>query len=649
MKPPRLHTVEAALLAAGVFAVYAAGACRTIYVGDSGELVAAVYLLGIPHPSGYPLYVLLGKLWTLLVPLGSVAFRMSLFSAATGAAACGILHWLARRLGLGRTAAATSALLLAFSPSFWAEANVQRVYTLNALFTALVTAAAFAWHRTRDPRLLALGFFFCGLGATNHTFMAIAAAALAAFALLSEPPLARQPRRAVLCATAFAIGLLPYLYLPIRSRFDPPLDWGNPETPESFMNVVLRRDFWGRAWIEGPRDAVPIGADYLRSLGVELLWAGALLAAVGIVVGAKRRWPVLFPLLVMAANVTAVALHGSRTDIFIWHRYYIPSYMMAAVLAGMGTQRLVERLPAALRAAPLVVPLGLLLTGWTEFDRSRYRLAEDFSRTLLASIPPGGHLIADDDNILFVLIYLHLVEDVRPDVDLILQGVGEARLPPLRFNPDNDPLYLTHHPNWSVKGLEIVPFGLVFQTVRAGTPVPPPPALKDSLEGERDPRVPKDYLTQNLIGHFHYMIGSTEEARDWPMAAREFDRATVASPDNDVLFYNLGLIYRREGLLDEALAFFARSHAINPRHIASISRSRASDRVAEVEAERNRLASIEGGFPGGPAPASGRELAEWHLRMAAWLEQHGEALGAQGHRLRALILAAPRHADASPR
>src|SRR6185503_4984164 len=158
-------------------------------------------------------------------------------------------------------------------------------------------------HRTRNPRVLALGFFFCGLGATNHTFMAIAAAALAAFALLTEPQLARQPRRIALVGLAFAVGLLPYLYLPIRSRADPPLDWGNPETLESFMPVVLRRDFWGRAWIEGPRDVIPIGAEYLRSLGAELFWVGALLAAAGIVVGAKRRWPVLFPLLVMAANV----------------------------------------------------------------------------------------------------------------------------------------------------------------------------------------------------------------------------------------------------------------------------------------------------------------------------------------------------------
>src|SRR5512146_2180400 len=133
-------------LAAAAFAVYAAGACRTIYVGDSGELVAAVATLGIPHPSGYPLYVLLGHLWTLLVPLGSVAFRMSLFSAFCAALAVGLVYLAGRALAAGRTAALAAALVFAASPSFWGEANVQRVYALNAGFVALATLAALRWH-----------------------------------------------------------------------------------------------------------------------------------------------------------------------------------------------------------------------------------------------------------------------------------------------------------------------------------------------------------------------------------------------------------------------------------------------------------------------------------------------------------------------
>ncbi len=126
----------------GLFALYAVGACRTIYVGDSGELVAAVHTLGIPHPSGFPLYVLLGKLWTLVLPVGSIAFRMSLFSAMCAAAACTVLLVVGRVVGLGRRAAIFGALMLGLAPSFWSQANIQRVYTLNAL--SLVVAVLFA-------------------------------------------------------------------------------------------------------------------------------------------------------------------------------------------------------------------------------------------------------------------------------------------------------------------------------------------------------------------------------------------------------------------------------------------------------------------------------------------------------------------------
>ena len=119
----------------------------------------------------------------------------------------------------------------------------------------------------------------------------------------------------------------------------------------------------------------------------------------------------------------------------------------------------------------------------------------------------------------------------------------------------------------------------------------PPPALvlpDGPLAGENDPGVPKDYLTQNLIGHFHYMLGVSFETRDWSRARREFDAAARAAPSNDVLFYNLGLIYQRNGLLDDAAAAFERSQAINPRHLPSGTRPRAADRLAELAVLRTQ-------------------------------------------------------------
>jgi tetratricopeptide (TPR) repeat protein len=337
-------------------------------------------------------------------------------------------------------------------------------------------------------------------------------------------------------------------------------------------------------------------------------------------------------------------MHGSRSDIFVWHRYYIPTYVVMALFAGLGSQALIERvrLPRLARVLSLALPAVMLVVGYPRNDRSRYRIAEDFSRSLLRTLPPGAHLMASDDNILFVLIYLSLVEGVRPDVDLVMQGAGGSGAPQLRFDPEGDPLFMTHHPNWTLPALEIVPVGLVFRALRAGSPLPEPMIPSTTLAGENDPRVPKDNLTRNLIGDFHYMLGITWEIRDWPRARDELELASKVAFDNDVLHYNLGLIYWRNGLFDRSLAAFQRSAEINPRHLASNDRVYPMDKVRELRAEVDRVRRIEASLAqspellaAGPADASS---PEWHLVLATLLDARGEELAALGHRLRAAEL-----------
>ncbi len=548
-----------------------------------------------------------------------------------------MLYLAARESGVGRTASAGAAWLFAFGPSYWAEANVQRVYALNALFVALALLLAMRWHRRRRDRDLVAAAFVCGLGAANHLEMAVVALAIGLFAVVSDPGIRRRGRTIAAALAAAAAGLLPYLYLPLRARSHPLLEWGRPESAKGLAAVVLRSDFWGRRWIERPADLGPIVADYGRSLASESAWIGLGLAVLAVVLARRRRLPVLLPLLVMAANVAVLALHGSRSDLFIWHRYYIPSYLALALLAAWGWQAAADFLRPRIAVLALLPPAVLLAAGWRANDRSRYRIAEDYSRTLLASLPPGSQLVASDDNILFVLMYLNLGEGLRPDVNLVLEGVGGAALPPLAFNPDRDPVFLTHSPNWNNAALEAVPVGLVFRAWRTGRPRPEPVPVEDRLDGELDPRVPKDYLTQNLIGNFHQMLGMTWEPLDWPRARREFAEAAAAAPDNDVLFYNLGLVYRRNGLLDDALSAFRRSAEINPRPIPGPTRPRASDRVAEVEAEaaawRRTLSSLSRDPSLGTAAPSS---PEWHGRMAALLDARGFAAWARGERIRAL-------------
>jgi tetratricopeptide (TPR) repeat protein len=130
------------------------------------------------------------------------------------------------------------------------------------------------------------------------------------------------------------------------------------------------------------------------------------------------------------------------------------------------------------------------------------------------------------------------------------------------------------------------------------------------------------------------MIGSTMLGRDWRHAWAAFQAASRSAPDNDVLFYNLGLIYSGEGLHEEALAAFQRSYEINPRHIASRERVRPIDKVLEQRAEVERLRDVEARWSQSLPPAG---PAAYHLAVAERLRAAGEPQAANGHRLRALV------------
>src|SRR5207247_4955441 len=162
----------------------------------------------------------------------------------------------------------------------------------SAAFGAGGALSAVRGHRAdaaHGRRLFPAALLVAGLGATNHTFMAVWAIAFVAFAVMTRPGLLKQRGALAIGGAAFAAGLLPYLYLPIRSRQDPVLDWGNPETLGSLIAVVTRRDFWDRRFLEGPADLVPIAADFLKGFVLEVGLAGVGLALVGVAVAVTSR------------------------------------------------------------------------------------------------------------------------------------------------------------------------------------------------------------------------------------------------------------------------------------------------------------------------------------------------------------------------
>ena len=205
-----------AALAVGavVLAVFVLTLAPTVTFWDAGEFIAAARTLGIPHPPGTPLFVLIAHAWGTLVPVGEWAYRTNLLSALLGSAAAGLFFLVvhrsmrgvveglpedaARRLRVGGAAAA--ALLGAFTFTNWQNSNETEVYTVATFTTAAMSWAALLWRSRRStdraPRFLLLIVYLAGISIGNHLLALLAVPGVLLFlvATLRHEP-AEDPRR----------------------------------------------------------------------------------------------------------------------------------------------------------------------------------------------------------------------------------------------------------------------------------------------------------------------------------------------------------------------------------------------------------------------------------------------------------------------
>src|SRR5690606_39069149 len=189
-RPPYAWAAVAGL---AVFTLYAWTLAPTTQFWDTSEYIATAHILGIPHPPGNPLFVVLARAWELLLaPTGlSVAVRINLFSATMSAAAHAFWFLLAHRIlafyseneRFRLIGAAAAVLVSATAFTVWNQSNVnEKVYTVSLFTIALLSWLAFRWRdnlgRGKDDNLIVLMVFILALSVGNHLMAFLAAPAL---------------------------------------------------------------------------------------------------------------------------------------------------------------------------------------------------------------------------------------------------------------------------------------------------------------------------------------------------------------------------------------------------------------------------------------------------------------------------------------
>ena len=507
----------------GTFVVYALTMAPTLSYWDCGEFIACSYILGIPHPPGTPLYVLIGRVFSLLPISPDMAVRINYVSVVSSALAAGMAFFVMTRLirdalvpdqqaldrwhgVLSLCGGVSGALFLAFSSTHWNNAVEAEVYGPSMFLILVLCWLALRWRNRLDSQrgdkylvaigyvaLLSLGihmtvylvtpviFLFIAMVdaslrrdwrfwltgvllfsvAVDVTLFFIGAGGWLVISVLVALTRKGAGRWGLIAAIMVAswIGFTSQLFIPIRSTLNPSIDENNPETIESFVSFLERKQYGQTnmvtrmftrrgTWANQFGDHAHMG--FYRYFKQQYGFGGWLMLPVmacgfyGVWWLVRRRAPsgIMVFLLFLAGSVGLVLYmnfadgtqyYRLRPDAYMEVRnrdyFFTPGFIVFAMMIGLGLTALVDAvvrrfprgkgLAIALAVVTALLPLRTLSANWRGADRSGNYTPYDYAYNILQSCEPNAILFTGGDNDTFPLWCLQEVYGVRRDIGIV--------------------------------------------------------------------------------------------------------------------------------------------------------------------------------------------------------------------------------------
>lgn len=405
---------------------------------DSGELAAVCSTLGIAHPTGYPLYTLLGWLCTRLPIAARPVYILNLLSAVCSAGAAMLLYFSLSELFLNgkrssgiavrQVVCVAGALLFAFCSVVWSSAVVTEVYALQGFFICalllvsikLFSGAGENLNSTVWPCALCL---VLGLGLCNHLSTILMLPAFFYLFIARRSNLRLTIKKCIVPAVFFVLGLTPYLYLPLRASRFPALNWGNPQTGEGFLWHITGRQY--RVWMFSSSDVVLRQTKYFLGLAIESFgYVPVILIPFGLWFLYHRYRQVFWFSLIFFTTDFFYAVNYDINDI---DPYFLPALLMCCLWMAGGLMFLAAHFGAKNKKFYRLIPFALclapcapLLFNYNDVDQSKNHLVEQYTGNILKPLGTNALVLSYQwDYFCSPLYYLQAVEGQRPDVTMI--------------------------------------------------------------------------------------------------------------------------------------------------------------------------------------------------------------------------------------
>ena len=458
----------------------------TIWYGDTAEFQTIAVMGGLGHPTGYPLYLTIAKLFVHL-PFGNPAANLNFMSALFGVLAVLIVYLLGRQVIDSRAAAFGAALIFGIGKSFWSQTSLAEVYTLHIFLLGLVLLLFLRWARESLPVFLWCGLFVLGLSFGNHMSTVLVIPALIYLIIIHRKALLVSEKKSSAFTLFIPLGaalgivlLLYYLLDRSASQYDhlraidmmSPESWGKTAAdfdsfPKRILHLLTARQFAGSmfniGWDEMGRRAIKSLAFARENLG----YPGIAAAIVGtVVLFIKRIWLAIF------WGIFGLSVYIYCLNYGIWEFdidiYFIPIWLAAAVIVGLLFEYIHDRVSGFLLgkylnplvgAVVLVAIVFSILAGSEQGDglKKGHPPGIPEPRAAYQSAKPVVDKL-EDNAIVFalwhqihVLGYIFLIEEKRSGIGLHeIYPAGQSYkfstsyLKYIDANIDSRPIYLTY-------------------------------------------------------------------------------------------------------------------------------------------------------------------------------------------------------------
>ena len=403
---------------------------------DGGDLLSAILTGGIPHPTGYPTYLIFGKLFQ-LIPFGTPYYKGALLSLVFSSLAAGLLSYYFRFAHGDEDNSAASVvavfvvgIVLGTTPLFWSQGIIVEVYGLQSFFMVCIILWLLLIMRGqvsgRIDTVLTILSLIIGLSTGNH-MMIVLMAPMVIFAYISAYKNGADPQKLLkYTGLIAAVAVLVYAILPLRARQYPPINWGNPQTFEGFIWLISGRLYHGLAFGLPPADIIQRIGYYakflLEQFGILGLFIGILGAVKIAAAPGRMKWVYLWMFFIYSIFSIGYLTNDSIV-------YLIPTLMVFSIWIGTGIQDLWNDLEGNPIFGKVVVCLFFLLLLFRLPDiRDRVDPREDNTARLFVeqcfnTLPQNAIILTNSDADTFPLWYYHFGLGQRLDIRVIVEGL----------------------------------------------------------------------------------------------------------------------------------------------------------------------------------------------------------------------------------